>query len=157
MKDVRIKPRNKPVLNVDCLGVKTPYLKGYSFIITLRILRKFLWSYQFLSHQEGCHHKVRVFEPKIPRWPKFGKILLRRLLELATPQADTLNFLDQYESSLTLRRPGRQAWRPGLFYGAPSSHLQVISKRRKMTPLEIKFSFFFNNKPCCLRSMALTQ
>ena len=38
---------------------------------------------------------------------------------------------------LTLRRPGRQAWRPALFYGAPGSHLQVISKRRKMTPLEI--------------------
>ena len=44
---------------------------------------------------------------------------------------------------LTLRRPGRQAWRPGLFYGAPRSHLQVISKRRKMTPLEIQFPFFW--------------
>ena len=40
-------------------------------------------------------------------------------------------------SKLTLRRPGRQAWRSGLFYGAPRSHLQVISKRRKMNPLEI--------------------
>ena len=35
------------------------------------------------------------------------------------------------EPFLTLRRPGRQAWRPGLFYGAPRSHLQVITKRRK--------------------------
>ena len=44
--------------------------------------------------------------------------------------------------NLTLRRPCRHAWRKGLFYGAPRSHLQVISKRRKMTPLEIQFSFF---------------
>ena len=29
---------------------------------------------------------------------------------------------------LTLRRPGRQAWRPGLFYGAHRPHLQVITK-----------------------------
>ena len=32
---------------------------------------------------------------------------------------------------------GLQAWRLGLFYGTPRSDLQVISKRRKMTPLEI--------------------
>ena len=29
----------------------------------------------------------------------------------------------------------------GLFYSAPQSQLQVISSRRKMTPLEIKFFF----------------
>ena len=43
---------------------------------------------------------------------------------------------------LTLRRPGRQAWRLDLFYGVYRSHLQVRAKRRKMTPLEILFSFF---------------
>ena len=39
--------------------------------------------------------------------------------------------------ALTLRRAGRHSWRPGLFYGAPRFRLQVIPKRRKMTPLEI--------------------
>lgn len=38
---------------------------------------------------------------------------------------------------LTLRRPSRQAWQSGLYNGAPRSHLQAISKRRKMTSLEI--------------------
>ena len=46
---------------------------------------------------------------------------------------------------LTLRRPGRQAWRPGLFYGAHRPHLQVITKGgEKCFPL--KFNFFFQNK-----------
>ena len=47
---------------------------------------------------------------------------------------------------LSFRRSCRHAWWSGLFYGAPRSHLQVISKRRKMTPLDIQFSFFFGNR-----------
>ena len=58
--------------------------------------------------------------------------------------------------TLTLRRPCSHAWRTGLFYGAPRSYLQVISKRRKMTSVKIQFSFF-ENKSCCLGTKAWTQ
>ena len=57
-------------------------------------------------------------------------------------KVSNINFyriLIQTVNILTLRRPGRQAWQSGLFYGllALTCKFQVISKRRRMTPLEI--------------------
>ena len=55
-------------------------------------------------------------------------------------------FLLTYFFVLTLRRPSRQAWRSGLFYGAPRPHLHPAQKRPIAKSRELQYLRIWNLK-----------